>query len=569
MKNTYFETNESGTDMHKKTPFRHQRTLKYIFSLSLALLMTMGSCKEEEFYELEKPNVFPYNNIENLELAAVSMYGWGLNSTWWTNPVADQYFMHTIASDELQWLKTGQSSQSHTPMYYRETNNKITELDDYYKTAFRGIQNVNNILDFYEANGGTPFLPNKDAIDEKYKQNTLRVKGEAHFLRAYYYSLLVSTFAPWYDPSGANSDAVLPLRLHFANTYDEAVTPTMGTTQQIWDQMVADLKAAKELLPERYDPAVHNKLYSIARANKFVAAAILSRIYFWRGEQDLALAELNYILENGPYSLNQEPIEAWNKTEPITTQNAAEVLWYIPYSSEDSWNYFHIFTTISKLAWWGGNVSWREYALAYTALENFGWMENPLQGNYTETEEARKDKRYTQLLHRYEPMQQSTATDPWPLSEEVLKLDKYEPQLDSTVVSTPMVWMNKIYKGKSTPFRVNVPLIRLAELYLTRSIIRFNKGDVSGALEDLNVVRKRAGIGELPGGTASLTADVIHTERMKEMLSEGDRINYLRALQLPIPKGDRSGNHPNDVINPPYKTFYWPAANGESNFVKE
>jgi hypothetical protein len=195
-------------------------------------------------------------------------------------------------------------------------------------------------------------------------------------------------------------------------------------------------------------------------------------------------------------------------------------------------------------------------------------MQNPLQGDYRETEEAKKDKRYTQLLHRYEPMQRSTATDPWPLSEEVLKMDKYEPQLDSTLVSTPMVWMNKIYKGKSAPHQVNIPLIRLAEIYLTRAIIRFNNGDASGALQDLNVVRKRAGIGELPGGLSALTADVIHTERMKEMLSEGDRINYLRALQLPIPKGDRSGTHPNDVINPPYSTFYWPAPNGETNFTK-
>jgi hypothetical protein len=556
-------TRPAGT---QSTPARAARKRLKLICAMLAVLTV--SCKDDQFYQLEKPNVFPYHNADNLELAAVSMYGWGLNSTWWTNPVSDQWFLHSIGSDELQWLKTGQASVSHVPMYYREPA-RITELDAYYERSYKGIQNVNNVLDFYEENGGYPFLPNKEAIDEKYRQNTLRIKGEGLFLRAYYYSLLASTFAPWYDPGGPNADAVLPLRLHFAKSYEEAVKPVMGTTGQVWDQMVADLLAAKELLPEKFDPALHNPLYNIARANKFVAAALLSRIYFWRGQHELALAELDYVIGNGPYALSQDPIDAWSRTEPITAHNTPEVLWYIPYSSEDSYNYFHIFTTISKLAWWGGNVSWREYALSYNALEKFGWMENPRQGKYAETEEARKDKRYTQLTHRYEPMQQSTATDPWPLSEEVLALDKYEPQLDSTVISKPMVWMNKIYKGKSAPFRVNVPLVRLAELYLTRSIIRFNKGDASGALEDLNAVRKRAGIGDLPGGLAALNAEVIHTERMKEMLQEGDRINYLRALRLPIPRGDRDGTHPNDLINPPYSTFYWPAPNGESNYAKK
>ncbi len=36
-----------------------------------------------------------------------------------------------------------------------------------------------------------------------------------------------------------------------------------------------------------------------------------------------------------------------------------------------------------------------------------------------------------------------------------------------------------------------------------------------------------------------LTADVIHTERMKEMFFEGDRLWYLQSQKVDIPNGDR------------------------------
>ncbi len=74
---------------------------------------------------------------------------------------------------------------------------------------------------------------------------------------------------------------------------------------------------------------------------------------------------------------------------------------------------------------------------------------------------------------------------------------------------------------------MNIPLIRLAEVYLNRCESRFNQGDVQGALEDLNVVRKRAGVQD----STSINATWIYYERFKELCFQGDNFFNLKRLK--------------------------------------
>ena len=78
-------------------------------------------------------------------------------------------------------------------------------------------------------------------------------------------------------------------------------------------------------------------------------------------------------------------------------------------------------------------------------------------------------------------------------------------------------------------------MIRLSEIYLTRAILRLKAVDAVGAAADINKVRARAGLTAL----AAVTENDIHNERWKELNFEGDRVNYLRALRIDIPNGDR------------------------------
>jgi hypothetical protein len=135
-----------------------------------------------------------------------------------------------------------------------------------------------------------------------------------------------------------------------------------------------------------------------------------------------------------------------------------------------------------------------------------------------------QDKRFNQLYRKLEGYNPDPNADPF-----------FYETIHSEVV-TPMVWCDKYYRGQQIGVMANIPVIRLAEMYLTRSLLRLRTGDAAGATDDLNVVRLRAGIGPLPG---SITEDAIDNERIKEMGFEGDRIDYLRSAKKSIPGGDR------------------------------
>jgi hypothetical protein len=80
-----------------------------------------------------------------------------------------------------------------------------------------------------------------------------------------------------------------------------------------------------------------------------------------------------------------------------------------------------------------------------------------------------------------------------------------------------------------------IPVIRLAEMYLTRAEANFRKGGTpigpNTPLEDVNIIRNRAGLADL-GAIAN--ADVIVKERYFELAFEGERFYTVKRLKLTI-----------------------------------
>jgi hypothetical protein len=159
----------------------------------------------------------------------------------------------------------------------------------------------------------------------------------------------------------------------------------------------------------------------------------------------------------------------------------------------------------------------RTLAISQSMLRRIGWA----NADSTPTAEAQKDRRFQQVYF-------------------------YNPNNDPTFsgVGRRHWWINKYYRGPQDQNRYGaIPLIRLPEVYLTRSSIRFIEGDMTGAAADLNVVRVRAGLDNIVVG--DLTAEAIHNERWKELSFESDWLFYLQALKINIPNGDRgSGEIP-------------------------
>ncbi len=91
-----------------------------------------------------------------------------------------------------------------------------------------------------------------------------------------------------------------------------------------------------------------------------------------------------------------------------------------------------------------------------------------------------------------------------------------------TVVGTDSFYFPHKYKIGSygDPVSEYLMVLRLSEQYLIRAEARAHQGDFTGALEDLNTVRARAGLTEVTSTDKEQILDFILHERRVELFSE-------------------------------------------------
>ena len=86
--------------------------------------------------------------------------------------------------------------------------------------------------------------------------------------------------------------------------------------------------------------------------------------------------------------------------------------------------------------------------------------------------------------------------------------------------------------GKFTTYGQNIPVIRLAEMYLIRAETAFRAGNVATALADINRIRTRSTA--TPLTAANLTLAAILRERQLELAFEGFRIHDLKRTKTDL-----------------------------------
>ena len=125
------------------------------------------------------------------------------------------------------------------------------------------------------------------------EDNYKRVKGEAHFLRAYYYFMLVNIYAKPYSKETAATDLGVPLK---TTEYVEDIKYGRATVEEVYALITDDLKEAITNLT-----GVEQK--SVRRASVFAANALLSRVYLYMGEWELAEKQCDEVLTQGIFRL--------------------------------------------------------------------------------------------------------------------------------------------------------------------------------------------------------------------------------------------------------------------------
>jgi hypothetical protein len=348
------------------------------------------------------------------------------------------------ANGEIRWTGTYEQPREVFTKQILVTNSYIAST---YDDAYTAINICNNIL---------------KAIDVVKEADRDRVKGEALFLRGLMYFELVELYAKPYSDGKAATNLGLQL----------ITTPTIGnisdsnyvarsTVQQTYDFVLNDLTQAQSLLSQLPDK---NGVY----ANRFVVAAVLSRVYLQILDYEKARDEANLVITEGDYSLMKNFADEFNNSS-----NTDEDIFAIQVNEQDPDNDMQLFWSIKDYGARAGDVD-----VLVKEVNEF------------EDGDARKALYY----------------------------------LDD----------QKIYRsGKWKLQYKNLPIIRLAEMYLTRAECNFRLGTEVGAkpLQDIQTIRSRAG---LTTDASYITLDNIILERKRELEDEGQDIHDRKRLKQTV-----------------------------------
>ena len=160
-----------------------------------------------------------------------------------------------------------------------------------------------------------------------------RVEGEARFLRAGYYFLLVNIYGMPYSKATASRDAGVPLKIteHIEDKYF-----SRSSVEAVYSQIVTDLKRATVCL-EGIVPS------STLRVGEVAANALLSRVYLYMEEYEACIAAADEAMA-GAYSVmdlnswtDGKNVISWTSSETIFTQGGNAVVSTFLSSSTD-WN---------------------------------------------------------------------------------------------------------------------------------------------------------------------------------------------------------------------------------------
>ena len=135
-----------------------------------------------------------------------------------------------------------------------------------YKGAYMGIFRANQVIQY-----GSAMDISEDSKNE--------LIAEARFLRGLNYFFLVNDFG------------AVPITTAVAETSDNYYV-AKSPEEKVWDQVVSDLKAAAEYLPDTWDS--ENK----GRATRGAALAYLGRACLYRGDYDSTITVLKEVVDH-------------------------------------------------------------------------------------------------------------------------------------------------------------------------------------------------------------------------------------------------------------------------------
>ncbi|MBZ4189378.1 RagB/SusD family nutrient uptake outer membrane protein [Niabella beijingensis] len=151
-----------------------------------------------------------------------------------------------------------------------------------------------------------------------------RVDGEARFLRAYYYFMLVNVYGKPYNIATAGTDYGIPLKL---NPDIEDKFFTRATVEEVYKQIINDLLQAENELKEFNEN-------SVVRANQAAAQALLSRVYLYLEDWENAAAYADKVIRKN-YQVSD--LNAFDNVTHFLKLSSPEIIFNVGVNAQYSW----------------------------------------------------------------------------------------------------------------------------------------------------------------------------------------------------------------------------------------
>lgn len=333
-----------------------------------------------------------------------------------------------------------------------------------------------------------------------------QLEGECLFIRALAHWDLVRMYAQPYAAGTGNPG--VPVVLVTENGY-----PARNTVGDVYIRVLADLDSAKALLP-----VVNTRGSDGAWATKWSAKALQAKVYLYMGQWQKAADLTTDIITNSSFTLfTAAKYTTWNNLGYWGSGGAgSEIIFQVDGSQGNSDSGF-----------WEA-ISYMVSPVGYGDIAT----SNDLLSLY-EAGDVRADLFANPAAF---------PSDHWTL--------KYPGRL-----------------GSNPPIDFNVPVLRLAEMYLIRAEALLNGATIGGAtaLGDYNSIRTNRGL--TAAGTVALSD--IYKERRRELCFEGNELFDLARTQRSLTRVDFSGSLRKDVPfvvgGTPLQNYLWamPIPQGE------
>lgn len=440
------------------------KSIKNIF-LFVLLITLMVSCSED-FLEKAPLDSINTDNYYQTEEDAINAINGAYQPLQW----AKLYNMRMWTSDIMAGNSVVGAGGGDDGRETQDMANFVTATDnagvlDLFRGPWPGILRSNVILQK---------VPGMD-IDDELKN---RILGEAHFLRAHYYFILVRYFGD------------VPLIIEPQAPGDD-LYPSRTDKSLIYDLIIDDFTEAKDLLPKKSSYGSND----LGRAAKGAAAGMLAKVYLTLGEYENVVTLANEVESLG-YALNENYADNFD----VNNENSIESLFEVQYTGDAGEGFW---SDENQASWLSAFQGPRNSGMV---AGGYGWNQ-PTQ----------------EFMDAYE--ENDLRKDVTVLYENCPNFDgqKYNPDYSSTGYNLRKFLVTKSVSATYDNSPRNFPVLRYADVLLMKAEALNELNRTSEAEDPLNEVRERAGLDDVSGKTQAEMKEIILHERRMELAFEGQR----------------------------------------------